>query len=398
MRNTKDRFLAFFFADYEGVRTYLDSLGASGWELKGRSGWLTGRLERSVRTELRYDVVPAMPSRQPEELRREVARREEAGWEPVDTFWGMDVYKSMPCREPELFRSADDVRQIRQVFWNRLIWNAAILIVTGGVLLAAAGRTGLTWTKFVASWYLSDSKTALCFALPFLGTAAVLRLIRLCTCLLRQKNLRSPAKRPLLYLWGGLQVLTLAVTATLPVVLLLDAIPRAWIRVTLLLCFCLTPIVGRVIGREDGRKRLTVLSGGVFACLISAMLLGWTVQPVGYDTQSNGNGWRTGDTSLPILRAEELGLDTEGQRISAWYEEDGSLLVGQQHYAELWDTGYLDVQVYTCRVPALTETVWAECTGGAELRFRQENRIYCISGTADWSDDTVRQRAMALAQ
>ena len=41
MKESKNRFLAFSFGDYEGVRACLDALAAEGWELTGRSGWLT---------------------------------------------------------------------------------------------------------------------------------------------------------------------------------------------------------------------------------------------------------------------------------------------------------------------------------------------------------------------
>ena len=103
-------------------------------------------------------------------------------------------------------------------------------------------------------------------------------------------------------------------------------------------------------------------------------------------------------------------LDTEGQEVSAWYEEGGSALVQERHYTEIWTGGYLDAQVYTCHVPLLREVLFTDLLP-ADLRiddlpapqeqgelsrfwFRQGSSLYCVSGTADWSDGEAQQRVM----
>ena len=399
MKESKNRFLAFSFGDYEGVRACLDALAAEGWELTGRSGWLTGRFVPTRRTELRYDVVPADPRRGQEAMEAEVETRRGLGWEPVDTVWGMDIYKSLPCQLPELPRSEADCRKFRRVFLHWLIWSAAFLAVTAAALFFVGDRTGMNREQLAYRWYLSDSKTVLCIALPFLGGMAVLWLVWLIFCLLRRSKIHRPSHQGMLYLRGGLQVLVIAVTALLPVTLWLNAIPRAWLRLVLLICFYLSPLLSGFIGRENGRKRLLTLGSGVFACFLAAMILGWTVQPVRYDTALQGSSCRAEDSSLPVLRAEDLEPDSERQEVSAWYEEGGSLLVKEQHYTELWDDGYIDVQVYTCHVPLLADTLMDDFTvqnGESQLLFREGNRIYSVSGMADWSDRAVRQAAQSV--
>ena len=228
---------------------------------------------------------------------------------------------------------------------------------------------------------------------------AVLWLGWLIVCLLRRSSARRPSHRGILYLRGSMQVLAVAATALLPVALWLSAIPRAWVRLVLLTCFCLSPLLSHLIGREDGKKRLLTLGGSVFACFLAAMILSWTVQPVRYDTALQGSSWRTADSGLPLLRATDLDLISEGQESSAWYEEDGSLLVKEQHYTELWDDGHIDVQVYTCHEPLLANTVLNDLTvpdGASQLLFREGNRVYCVSGTADWSDEAVQQAAQSV--
>ena len=410
MKESKNRFLAFSFGDYEGLRVYLDRQAAQGWEFAGRSGWLTGKFVPTNRTELRYDVVPAPPRRSPETLETEVETRRAAGWEPVDTVWGMDIYKSMPCQSPELFRGEKDRGRFKSIFLDWLIWSAAFFAVTAGVLLFAGRRAGVSWEQIAYRWYLSDVRTILCVVLPLLGGLAILWLGWLLLCFLRESQSHWPAKRGIMYLRGGLQVLAVSAAALLIAVVWVKEISRVWIRLALLVCFCLTPMVARLIGRENSRKRILTFGSGVFACFLAAMLLGWTVQPVSYDTAVQGSGWRTADSALPILRAEDLELDTEGQEVSAWYEEGGSALVQERHYTEIWTGGYLDAQVYTCHVPLLREVLFTDLLP-ADLRiddlpapqeqgelsrfwFRQGSSLYCVSGTADWSDGEAQQRVM----
>jgi hypothetical protein len=144
VKESRTRFLAFSLGDYEGVRHYLDTLAEQGWELTGRSGWLTGRFRRTRRTELRYDVVPSRLARTPEELEQTVEQRRREGWEPVDTIWGMDIYRSMPCQQPE--RPDDFYQQAGDAFADWLKRSILMLGVTAALMLLnrARWRTSLT--------------------------------------------------------------------------------------------------------------------------------------------------------------------------------------------------------------------------------------------------------------
>ncbi|MBQ8935605.1 MAG: DUF2812 domain-containing protein [Oscillospiraceae bacterium] len=430
MKESKNRFLAFSFGDYEGLRVYLDRQAAQGWELVGRSGWLTGKFVPTNRTELRYDVVPAQLRRSQETLQAEVETRRAAGWEPVDTVWGMDIYKSLPCQLPELFREGKDRSKFKSIFLDWLIWSAAFIAVTLAALFVAwclclmslsGGLSRGIWIDLTHNWYLSDSRTALCLLLPLLGVLALLWLGWLAFCLLRRRGDHRPGRQGMLFVRGILQLIAIGAAALLLVVLWVDAIPRLWLRVTLVLCFAAVPLVAHLIGRGDRRRRILALGTGLFACFAAAMVLSWTVQPIFYYTPTQGNSWRTQLEHAPILRAEDLGLNVEGQAVSASYRVDGSLLVTRKNYAEYWngsqypehwnDGHRVEVTEYTCRLPWVADLLLSDLVpelssddlpvidgrnGVYQLWYREGNRLIYVVGTADWSDDALREKAMEL--
>lgn len=413
MKETVNRPLAFSFGDYEGVRVYLNRLARQGWELTGRAGLLTGRFRRTERRELRYDVVPADPRRSEEALRQSIQIRREAGWEPVDTIWGMDIYKSLPCQAPEPFRSEEDCRAYRLIFRDWLVWSAAFLLVTLACLLVIRQFTGVGWSVLSRRWYLSDSKTALCLALPLEGALALLWLVWLAFCLFRRCRPHAPSSQVPLFLRGGLQVLAFVLFGAVLVVLWVEQIPWLWVRLMLVLLFLALPALSWRLGRDDRKKRVRALGIGVFGCFLISMVLGWTLSPVSYSTLSHGSGWRTGLDRACVLRAEDLELNVEGQEVTAFYQSDASLLVQVERYSESWSGGTdIEVTVYTCLVPPLADIVLrdllpANSVGGGTavitttgedgwnyLWYREGRQIVCLAGTPDWRDEQIWERAV----
>lgn len=408
---TKIAFFAFPFGDYEGVRQYLDRQAASGWAFAGQYGLLTARFQSTKRQELRYDVVPAVPRRRPEQLRQEVQRRESQGWSPVDTLWGMDIYQSLPCQEPKPARSAEDYRQWKLLFRNWLGWSLAFLGVTLAALLFLSHAFSVDWATLSQQWYLSDSRGVLCLALPLGGVLALGWVAWLVFCLLRRCRPHAPGKAVFVRLRGLLQALALVLCGVTLAVLWADQVPRLWMRLGLGGLLLLTLLLAPVLSHGDRKRQTLLLGGGVFACLLLAMVLGWTVGPVSYDTYTDGRSWRQ-STQLALLRGEDLDLDTAEQEVSAFYREEASLLVCQQSYHEHWSGGLtLEASVYTCRLPGLSHALWRDSISSAaqidgdtatlagdgwnQLWYRSGTQVIHLAGTVDWSSDGLGARAAA---
>lgn len=409
---TKIAFFAFPFGDYEGVRLYLDRQAASGWAFAGRYGLLTARFQSTERKELRYDVVPAAPRRQPEQLRQEIQERESQGWSPVDTLWGMDIYQSLPCQEPEPERRPEDYRQWKLLFRDWLLWSLAFLGITLAALLVLSHTFSVDWAGLSWQWYLSDSRGLLCLALPLGGALALGWLVWLIFCLLNRCQPHSPGKGALIWLRGALQALAVVLCGVTLTVLWADQVPRLWMRLGLAILLLLTFLLAPLLSHGDRKRRTLILGSGVFACLLLAMVLGWTAKPVSYDTYTNGRGWRQ-SAQLGLLRGEALGLDTEGQELSAFYRETSSLLVRQQSYHEHWSEGLtLEVTMYTCRLPGLSNLLWRDCVpasaqtqgntatlsgdgGWYQLWYRSGAQVIHLAGTVNWSSDGLGELALS---
>ncbi|MCD7733770.1 MAG: DUF2812 domain-containing protein [Clostridiales bacterium] len=396
--------LAFPFGDYEGVRRYLDGLAQKGWSLTRRTGLFCGLFEPTRRTELIYDVVPADPRRTDADLKAQVRQRREDGWEPVDTLWGMDIYRSLPCEGPEVRRTGEDYRHWRDVFRNWLLWSGAFLLVTAAALGVLAWYFGLSWSQITQQWYLSDSRTMLCLFLPLAGVLALAWLGWLLWCLLRRCRLHAPSGGLAMGLRCFLQIFAVFLVAALLIVLWVSQIPRLWIRVVITLCFFAMPLLSALVGREDRQRRLLVLGGGILVCFLAAMVLGWTVPEISLNTVSDGSGWRS-DSSCSCLLREELEEVPDGETVTAYYDQTASLLVRQERYSESWSDGtVIEVTVYTC-APGLAGVVLDDLLpvtlSGAEETLsldsgswhqrwvRDGNRVICLDGTPDWTDETV---------
>lgn len=407
---TRRFFFAFPFGDYEGVRAYLNRRAAQGWAFAGRGGLLTARFEATQRTELCYDVVPADPRRTPQQLQEQVQHREAQGWEAVDTLWGMDIYRSLPCRTPAPERSPEEYAHWRRLTGEWLGWSLAFLAVTV-LALAVLGRVfSFTWADLTQQWYLSDSRSVLTLALPLLGALALAWLGWLGYGLAFRCKPHKPCAPGFLYLRGGLLVLGLVLVGLTLGVLWLDQIPRLWMRLALGGLLLLALGVGPLLAQGNLKRQTLILGGSLFAFLLLAMVLSWTVSPVELDTVTQGESWRQ-SAQLPLLRGEDLGLATQEETVNAVYEEEQALLVTQQHYYEHWSHGLvLEVTVYRCHLPGLAALVWQDVLppaaeteealavlsgeGRSQLWYRQGNLVYHLSGTVDWTQEALQDAAL----
>lgn len=409
---TKRSFFVFPFGDYEGVRAYLNRQAASGWAFAGRYGLFTAKFQATQRKELCYDVVPADPRRSPQQLQQAVQHRQGQGWDPVDTLWGMDIYQSLPCQTPQLQRTEEDYRHWRRLFLSWFLWSLSFLGVTVLALLALAYLFQFHWGDLTYQWYRSDSRGMLALALPLGAVLSVCWLGWLLFCVLARCKPHRPCGTFSLFLRGGLQALGLILLGVTLAVLWLDQVPRLWMRLGLGLLVVLILLLSPLLAQGDRKRQTLLLGGGIFACLLLTMVLGWTVTPLAYDTYTDGSGWRE-SSQLSLLRAEDLDLDVEGQELSAFYSREEALLVCQENYHEHWSEGpTLELTTYTCSLPGLSGILWKDLVpqaaqrngatatlsgdGWYQLWYREGNRVYHLSGTEDWAGDGRKEAVLAL--
>lgn len=337
MRERRRIFLAYPFGDYEGVRAHLDRLAREGWVLRGRSGLFTGEGRPTRRTELYYDVVPALPWRSETELRRTVARRQADGWEPVDTFWGMDIYRSRPCRYP--VSPAAEEAAVRRVF-RLWLTGAALLTALAGAAAGYLAWSGL-WAGLTEEWYFHDEGLALLVLTPILLTCMVLFLLWLAYCIRFRCRAHRPAGRIAMALRALIQAVGLTAAALLPAVLWVSMVPRLWIRLTLLAALALLAGLSRRLGR-----RLTLLAGA--GLLLTGLVLAGALSPVRLEI---------GVDRGPVIPEAVMGDGPRGT-CRGWYGEDASLLTRSVYVEQFWESGQ-EVEAVCCRclTPWIAEQV-----------------------------------------
>lgn len=419
MKDIKYRPLAFLPGDCEGARAYLDHMAKQGWELTGRAGLVLGLFRPTRRTELRYDAVPADPRRSPETLMAQVESRREAGWEAVDTIWGMDIYKSLPCREPPLLRSKAE-KSLRRSIYGAILTRSLLFLLTASLSLLTLFHFSRHFpSRLLSFWYLSDRQTAPVLLLPLLAVLALVWIIWLIYCMARPGEEEKPASRPALFFRQGLLLLALGASALLLVSLWLSQIPRLWLRLVLLACFLLLPLVSLLLSKEDRKRYLTLLGEGVTALFLISVLLGRMVQPVSYSTLLDGNRWRTSPDGISVITAETLSesglippLSGE-EEVSAFYHAEEALLVTTENYDEFRSEGpSLTLTVYHVHVPMIADLLWSEtipAVADGEARFaqsqtgsrraiwlREDNTICQLSCTSEWLDEAAAEQLPSL--
>lgn len=354
MRQEKRFFLAYPIAHWAGLRHRLEELAARGWELESCDGWLTGRFVPTHRTELRYDVVPARPFRTAGEAQAQVRRRRSAGWQAVDTLWGLDIYKSLPCQ----FRSRDTA-EAWPALSQRLMGEGALTLLTLLLLFLCRGR----WGEVLWRWYLSDGKTGALILLPVIALSVLASLTGLGLSLGRGSSAGTGAA---MVLGAGLRLAGVIAAFLLAVTLWVQQVPRLWLRLALMALFLLAFPLGRRLGAVLRAGRLMLTAGLLCALLLLTTLLGWTVPNPGYDIGPAAHA--------PLIAGADVGQ--EG-RCSGWYEHQESLLVGTSTLVQQWESGdRLELTVCRCAFP-VTELVWRELEGDWH---RRGNLLVSLSG------------------
>ena len=366
MSASKRFFLAYLPCHHRGLVRRLEALAEQGWELEACDGWLTGRFRPTRRTELRYDAVPCHPFRRAEEAQELVRRREEALWQAVDTFWGVDLFRSQPCITPQ--DCPADVRSaLKERFFREAILAAltlVLLLIRGGGILQS-----LTWR-----WYLSDGKAAALLLLPLIALSEVVTLVLQGTALLR----RDAQPRPGAMALGALaRLITVTGLVLLLVTLWVQRISRLWLRLALgaltLLAF---PMARRLSGGV--RQRRLMLCGGLLcAAVLVTTLAGWTVPGERYDIGPAAHP--------PLVEGETMGLQG---RCTGWFEKREALLVRESACVEQWESGErLELTVYRC-APGMTELVWRELSE-PENWHRKGNVIVSVQGSLNIPEEQL---------
>lgn len=338
MKNSCFRWIFFPSGDYLGLRRRLNRLAESGWELKqeGDGSRILARFQRTERTELRYDVETAPFFRDAGQLEQTVERRRQAGWEPVGTINGVDIYASMPCREPQ--EENDRMK-------NRRAWLPRGVISL--LLIGLAIVISWNWHFFSGSWYLGNVSALLYGGrFPLLAGGAfwaawvIWRLI-------------DPGEKPprpaLFWLRTGLLAGFLLWVLLLLVSVVLDCLPLVWGCAVLGLT-----AAGYFLARWSWKQRTGQISRSVLILVLGCGLIATLLLRVGLpDDQRYSVGsapWRY--ELSDIVRAEELGRG-EAEFLSAEYDRGGSLLVRKSSYQEEWEDFRLECEYYSCLTPGL---------------------------------------------
>lgn len=347
MKNSGFRWIFVPTGDYLGLRRRLNRLAKSGWELvwEGDGSRFLARVQATERTELRYDVEIAPFLRDAGQLEQTVERRRQAGWEPVGTINGMDIYASMPCREPQ---------EENNPLKNRKNWLPRGLF---SLLLAAlAVFLSWNWSFFSKKWYLGNlsallygSRFPMLVGGAFWAAWVILRLLRPA----------GKAPHPVLF-WirSGLLTGFVLWVLLLAVCAVLDCLPVGWACAVLGLT-----LAGYLLGRWCWKKHTGQLSRGVLILVVGCGLIVTQLLRVGLpDSQRYNVGsapWRY--ELSDVVRAEDLGQG-ETEFLSAEYDWDGSLLVRRSSYQEEWEEFRLECERYSCLTPGLAALVERDVT------------------------------------
>lgn len=317
--------------DYLSIQKQLNRMAENGWELEeprdGRCYW--GKFIPTNRKELRYDVEPAKLFATAAELEETVMLRRADGWEPICTINGMNVYASMPCREPK-----EKPAEQKSQGWINYGWTLLPLLLAAAVVLL-----GGLWPE---PWYLSNLTAFLHFTRPAVLISAVYLTV---WSIFRTI---SPTEKPTA---GWLFALRC---------ILFTLICLWWLLLPISVMTALLPLlytVGVLLGGLVLFLLIRCPSGIVFGGMLAVSILLCVILPERSYSNLGGMAWREQKTDL--ITAEQLGLEQE-QFISANYTEKGSWLVRQVSYSEKWKEVRVESRISTCRTEALAKQVEAD--------------------------------------
>lgn len=332
MRDTRLSWFLFSALDAAAVEQRLNAYAKKGWRLDESEDCSCAfvRLKRTERKDLQYCVLPSVPSRSEDELRAEIQRQRELGWEGVATINGLDIYRSVPCYEV----TYDKQR-------HRLSGKALLkpLIPIG---LGACGLIIGQGLLNEPMWYLNHVSALLHYTCFPAVLGAVLWLL----CLLRKAISSEKGCVPLMWLRSALTLLACVWVWMLVGTWLLDALPLMGALIGFLLATAAVVVCQIQLSRSNRVLCVNVISWILLGCVLVGIVAPKFVPQTGRE--------------IPVLSVTQLGVE-DGDREYTEYASSGSFLVTSAEYGEVWSGGVcLSEEVYICRTSGLAEQVAAD--------------------------------------
>lgn len=342
MKENKAAWVFTAMGDDLGLNERLNRWAEQGWEWEpsGDGSCYLARLRRTERTELRYFVETAPLLRSETRIRAQVERRSAAGWKPLGTVNGLDIYRSAPCCEVETpVRETGAVRSTS--FRSALLSLLALLLC-------------LQWPLLGVEWYLTDLGAFLWLSrFVVLPVAAVWAVWRGTRALVPAKRAAHSA---VVIFRGIIAALFRLWLVLLAAAVVLTLLPLPWaagvlalgILLRLAFRFDLDPIEDKLHWSPRSSIRFTLCCvGAVLLLTIGLHQLGITNAVRIY---SAGNG-------VPVeascfLHAEDLTANP-GSVFSSEYSRHSSLLAEQESYTETTEQLHMDCICYRSAVPMM---------------------------------------------
>lgn len=347
MKKQKKRWFAYLPLEQKGVEAWLNAQAEKGWELAAERDGVTFCVpfQESQRTDLRYYV--ACDAYQGRALDEIVAERQAQGWQPVATINHFDIYKSMPCQEPQVPGKTQDKRLC---FYAFRAWVVVFLLMTALTAIAWVNRIPLPTEE---SWYLSNLGTYLRFTFPLFAIGSAYYLLWLVWSCLPSRGERTPKRGGMLFRSGLWVAAGVWLFLTL-VALLLDLVPNT-LAVCALLLF-LTGALGYAYRRFHWGNAANLYSALslILAVALGIALLLAAILPTNSRAEVGNCAWR--NSVSDVVHAEDLDLHPTDLQ-AASYERTGSLLVTRTEYWESWDDLSLSSTIYDCKGGIFRSTV-----------------------------------------
>jgi len=404
----KRTLFCFSRGDFKAVEGYLNEQARKGWELE-KVG-LLARWKRTDRRDLTWCVDLAKPN-QDRELRQDYTEFcAEGGWELMDFYGRMYIFKSMPGRQavpvqtdPELEKKNYNRYYIRNTILSVVV--LALYVAFWLALGAALGGSGRRGTG--PSWLGSWTQAALVLALPGWGLWALWKVADFIRAMVQSRK-GAIGDSPRWVMWTNcvVSVLAGAAAALCLLCLSLETVLSAGLASYMLILSALWGVVclyrALTIDRElfRGERRRSVKAGVALLAVFAVLVVGRIAAP--YDTWSTsyyGGNEEEGlavyeqTFALPLVHGEDLGIPfdpEEGENVYITHEVIPAGRYWELEYLYRDSRGLLELGSKTVFAPtrALARQIAADYAAGADLgRFAvwPEEGLTPIS--VDWADE-----------
>lgn len=311
------KFLYFLSADARHLETRLDRLRDRGLELTSTEGFFCGEFQKTLRTDLRYLVVPCGGNRhfpQNDDFAH-------YGWELAGGFNGMAIFKSIPCAEPDQEGLLAKLRQdgcLREERWTvpllMVLLLAFTVLIWFGMGLNVAGPWFLSY-RALGGWIL-------------LGVSLVVTLANLVT-------LRS---YPSAWVHGLTPPILVGSLLVLVLLTMLDETAHPLYFAGFLVLIALACAVTLWL-------RARKLGLGLAAVCLLVLCVGLVFPNVNW-SESSGKGLHNQVADRHVVQLTDLGV--EEPLTGTGYETEGTFLVRSTSYWELSENTSVSSQVFHC--------------------------------------------------